>query len=287
MTKEHNKEFYSFSMVNCLKLMPQWDWQAFGTIMELAGTSRVELVPGFLFGSDWDNQITSDDDLKGQLDQLKKCYCVTSIQSLTFGLEINLGEPLVGNPSVRRRFIALAELGKQLACDVFVLGSPGQKKLSETLREVHKSKDNFIANCSWFASLLSGIGILSLEHNTIKQGAEFCNTLGDIIDAVLSVRGNEISNIGINLDTKCLIHEFGDSFRLTELLYSYKLHPLICSIQVSLDFLERSCAHQDQDVKALLDVARAYGLPISLEEFGLENQQLERLTMLWNSHLVD
>ena len=80
---------------------------------------------------------------------------------------------------------------------------------------------------------------LSLEHNTIVQGAEYCNTLAEIIDVVKTLGEQGIANAGINLDTKCLIQEFGDDVHVGELIANHGLAGMITSIQVSFDFLSR------------------------------------------------
>ena len=124
---------------------------------------------------------------------------------------------------------------------------------------------------------------LSLEHNTIVQGAEYCNTLAEIIDVVKTLREQGIANAGINLDTKCLIQEFGDDVHVGELIAKHHLAGLITSIQISFDFLTRNAPHRAEDHRQLLDFARALSPPLSLEEFGLLENHLLHFVDAWNS----
>jgi len=274
---------YSFSMVNLVKLLPEWNWQQFDRIMIKADTRRVELVPGMVLGSDWDREIDQPSACRDALAQLMSGYTVTSIQSLTYGLHINLADALKSNIDVLRRFQSLARLGDMLMCNVFVLGSPGQKKLKPSHVAPVASKQLFIENCAWIASILGPDRILSLEHNTSAQGAEFCNTLSEVVEVVLSLRALGALNVGLNLDTKCLIDEFGDDIGLSRIIREYRLCDIVSSIQVSLDFLARPDSQAREDEIALLQLAKDRYCPISLEEFGLVEDRLTSFIGLWNS----
>ena len=277
---------YSFSMINLVKLMPEWSWDAFDQVMVQAGTNRVELVPSMLLGMDWDQQI---EDENGPVQQALVClmqrYKVASIQSLTYGLQINLACQLVNHPELLRRLKALRVLARTTGCSVLILGSPGQKKHLDPDMGCDDHKQRFIANCSWMARTLGSEVKLSLEHNTIVQGAEYCNTLAEIIDVVKMLREQGIANAGINLDTKCLIQEFGDDVHVGELLANHDLAGLITSIQVSFDFLTRDAPHRAENHRKLLNFAHTGGLPLSLEEFGLDQSQLQPFAEAWNSQL--
>ena len=266
---------YSFSMINLVKLMPEWSWDSFDQVMGQAGTNRVELVPSMLLGIDWDQQIEEEDGpVQQALVRLLQRYKVGSIQSLTYGLQINLADQLVNHPELLRRLKALRVLARTTGCSVLILGSPGQKKHLDPAMGSVDHKQRFIDNCSWMARTLGPEVTLSLEHNTIVQGAEYCNTLAEIIDVVKTLGEQGIANAGINLDTKCLIQEFGDDVHVGELLANHGLAGLITSIQLSFDFLTRGAPHRTEDHRKLLDFAHARGLPLSLEEFGLLNSQL-------------
>ena len=268
-------------MVNLVKLMPEWNWQQFDQIMRLAGTTHVELVPGMVLGPQWDQQINEPSACTDHLAILTSKYTVTSIQSLTYGLNINLADLLSTNDDVLRRFESLAHLGERLKCRVFVLGSPGQKKLNTLYTDPEAVKQHFIENCAWMASVLAPSGNLSLEHNTKTQGADYCNTLRDVVDTVIALRGKGLCNVGLNLDTKCLIHEFGNDINLDELINTFALESIVASIQVSLDFLIRGGDQARSDEKRLLRLAQDLRCPISLEEFGLINEQLNVLISAW------
>ena len=274
---------YGFSMVNLVKMMPEWDWYHFAQIMVRAGTSRVELVPGMLLGSDWDQHLETSPKCAAAIERIKDSFTITSIQSLTFGLSINLSELLSTNDDAVRRFRSLARLGDLTGCNIFVLGSPAQKKLKRPDADISECKSHFTANCAWMASLLGIHRILSLEHNTLRQGAEFSNTLGDIVDIIRSLKLAGIANVGLNLDTKCLIDEFGIGFSLCELAEEYELRAHLTSIQVSLDFLERTGHMARSDEALLLQLARDRSCPISLEEFGLLDSQLNQFISFWQS----
>jgi sugar phosphate isomerase/epimerase len=274
---------YSFSMINLVKLMPEWSWDAFDQVMDQAGTNRVELVPSMLLGMDWDQQIEEENGpVQQALERLMERYTVGSIQSLTYGLQINLADQLINHPELLRRLKALGVLARTTGCSVLILGSPGQKKQLDPDMSSADHKQRFIANCSWMARTLGTEVKLSLEHNTVAQGAEYCNTLAEIIDAVKTLRAQGIANTGINLDTKCLIQEFGDNIHVGELLANHDLAGSITSIQVSFDFLTRNVPHRAEDHRQLLDFARALSPPLSLEEFGLIENQLLHFVDAWN-----
>jgi hypothetical protein len=282
MKSETSSVPYSFSMVNLINLMPEWSWQRFDEIMNQAQTKNVELVPGMVLGAEWDQYITKTSAASEALAQLMDCYTVTSIQSLTYGLNINLADALNSNNDVVRRFHSLAYLGNMLKCRVFVLGSPGQKKMTEIYKDPAALMNQFVVNCNWIANLLGNELILSLEHNTNAQGAEYCNTLADIMCAVKTIKFNGTDNVGINLDTKCLIHEFGENVDVGEMLANSELADLITSIQVSYDFLTREVPHRVEDQRQLLAFARERSLPLSLEEFGLMENQVNQFVKTWN-----
>jgi len=274
---------YSFSMVNLINLMPVWNWQQFDEIMSQAQTRNVELVPGMVLGSEWDKNISQPSATSDALELLTNSYSVTSIQSLTYGLNINLADVLSNNNDVIRRFQSLAHLGKLLSCRVFVLGSPGQKQMNTYYTDPERLKKQFIDNCAWMASVLAPSGTLSIEHNTKNQGADYCNTISDIVDVVTELRNSGIQNVGINLDTKCLINEFGGNLHLAELIDTYNLEAIITSIQVSLDLLGRSGRKSRIDEQKILQLAKTQGCPISLEEFGLPSEHFNEYISAWQA----
>ena len=275
---------YSFSMINLVKLLPVWSWKGFDQVMAQAGTKRVELVPSMMLGVDWDQQINDQTGTVQQaLERLLEHYKVESIQSLTYGLPINLAEPLIDHPKMRIRLDALAELGKATSCSVLILGSPGQKKIHNDVMTLAEHKQRFIENCSWIARKLGPEMTLSLEHNTIAQGAEYCNTFGDITEIVKTLRTRGLTNVGINLDTKCIIDEFGKDVRVDMLLAETSVKESISSIQISHDFLTRNTLHRDEDKRNLSAFAQTRNICPSLEEFGLEYDQLKAFIEAWTS----
>jgi sugar phosphate isomerase/epimerase len=275
---------YSFSMINLVQLLPEWSWAGFDQVMAQAGTNRVELVPSMILGGDWDQQIGEQSGVVRQaLERLLEQYTVGSIQSLTYGLPINLAEPLINHPELLTRLQALAVLAEATGCSVLILGSPGQKKLLNPAMSQAEHKQQFIANCNWMASTLGPKLILSLEHNTSAQGAEYCNTLGDIVDVVATLRRNGTANVGLNLDTKCLIHEFGREVKVGGLLAEPSISEMITSVQVSFDFLTRVTPDRNLDLLQLQAFARIRNLPLSLEEFGLLSSQLTSYVEAWKT----
>jgi hypothetical protein len=276
---------YSFSMVNLVKLMQKWDWDQFDKIMELAGTSHVELVPGMLLGSGWDRQPDQAFACTTALQRLKDTYKVSSIQSLTYGLNVNLFGDLSSDHEVLQRFRSLACLGRLLNCKTFVLGSPGQKKLISLNVDPGRSKEQFVKNCALMSSVLGHDSILSLEHNTIAQGAETCNTLRDMVDVISELKHLGIRNVCLNLDTKCLLDEFGIDVNISQLINRYELRTNVSSIQVSFDFLSRLGCQARSDEAALLELARDLCCPLSLEEFGLLDDQLGEFIGSWQAVL--
>mgnify|MGYP006278487291 CR=1 FL=1 len=276
---------YSFSMINLVKLLPDWSWPGFDQVMAQTGTNRVELVPSMVLGVDWDLQIGAQSGpVQNALERLLKQYEVASIQSLTYGLQINLADPLTNHPELLTRLQALAVLGKTIGCSVFILGSPGQKKLLNRSMSHEEHKQRFIDNCRWMANTLGPKLVLSLEHNTITQGAEYCNTLEDIIDVVTTLKRYGVANVGLNLDTKCLIQEYGGDMQIANILRMHGLLEVITSIQVSYDFLARDVPHSASDQRQLRAFALARNLPISLEEFGLLGNQVVSFVDIWRSN---
>jgi hypothetical protein len=284
MSQSQDVASYSFSMMNLVKLLAEWSWDGFDQLMSEVGTMRVEVVPSFCFGMDWDQKIEDQStSVYKNLEYLRKHYTVGSIQSLTYGLDIQLADQLINHPGLLRRLQALKMLGTYTKCSVFILGSPAQKKLLDPSISNNEHKQHFMANCSWMASILGPDLILSLEHNTREQGAEYCNTFADIVDIVSTLRCNGVHNVGINLDTKCLIQEFGEYVRVGELLLEPSVSDLVTSVQVSLDFLIRNTPYCADDHKQLRAFACVRDLPLSLEEFGLLPSQLHTFLEAWGS----
>lgn len=131
------------------------------------------------------------------------------------------------------------------------------------------------------ASRLSGHGILALEHNTLQQGAEYCNTLIEISNTVQAVKEMGVSNVGINLDTKCLIQELGEDFSLQGVLQNPEICDHIVSIQVSHDFLGRSAPNHAVDLYSLMQFIDQRKVSVSLEEFGLLDDGLDPFVIKW------
>jgi hypothetical protein len=284
MTPSFAGLLHSFSMINLVKLLPEWSWNGFDQVMAQACTDRVELVPSMLLGMDWDQQIDGQYGAVHQaMERLMERYTVSSIQSLTYGLQINLADQLINHPELLRRLMALGLLAKSVGCSVLVLGSPGQKKQLNPAMSRADHKQKFIANCSWMASMLGPELTLSLEHNTTVQGADYCNSLAEMVNAVKAIRDNGVRNVGLNLDTNCLIHEFGKNVCVGKLLASPELSDLITSIQVSYDFLSRNVPHRADDHRKLVAFARVRAITPSLEEFGLLENQVYDFVDSWKS----
>lgn len=271
-------------MINLVKLLPEWSWDGFDQVMAQACTDRVELVPSMLLGMDWDQQIDGQyGPVQQALKRLMERYTVASIQSLTYGLQINLADQLINHPELLRRLKALGKIGKSAGCSVLILGSPGQKKQLNPAMSRADHKQKFIANCSWIASILGPEFTLSLEHNTTVQGADYCNSLAEMVDAVKTIRDDGVRNVGLNLDTKCLIHEFGENVCVSKLLADPALSDLITSIQVSYDFVSRNVPHRIEDQRQLVAFSRARAITLSLEEFGLLENQVYSFVKTWKS----
>lgn len=265
-------------MINCVRLMPSWDQTVFDHIMKRAQTQALELVPSMILGNDWDCLLNSTADLPANLAEILNRYIITSIQSLTFGLNLNLADPTL---NLDNRLQALCLLGKATHCSLFVLGSPSQKKIDSSIGSIEQHSSLFAANCANMASRLSGHGILALEHNTLQQGAEYCNTLIEISNTVQAVKEMGVSNVGINLDTKCLIQELGEDFSLQGVLQNPEICDHIVSIQVSHDFLGRSAPNHAVDLYSLMQFIDQRKVSVSLEEFGLLDDGLDPFVIKW------
>lgn len=270
---------YSFSMINLIQLFDGWNLDKFESVLGIAQTRRIELVPSMILGSDWD--LRDDASTWSSLQVLKSRFEVTSIQSLTFGLNLQLTDDIGCHPSWQRRFRMLNQLGTMLSCHLYVLGSPGQKKLVADHGDSDAHQSRFADNCRVMAALLAPRGVLCLEHNTLQQGAEYVNTLAAIHAVVAGLEASGCLNVGINLDTKCLLQEFGENLHINELLADKSLASRIRTIQVSLDFLNRGCRHAERDIHHLAEFAAAHQIPISLEEFGLRQDQLQTFVNRW------
>jgi hypothetical protein len=271
---------YGFSMINFVRLVDQWNFTAVERIMKIVGTQRLELVPSMLLGVDWDLQDFEDSQV---FQEFARIYEVPSIQSLTFGLDLRLTDDFSACPAWQHRFRMLKRLGETLSCQLFILGSPGQKKLDPAVGDQRIHQQRFQDNCSRMAETLGPQGLLCLEHNTKEQGAEYCNNLASNLEIVTNLESMGCLNVGINLDTKCLLQEFSEAVQLHKLLSSPDLASRIKNIQVSLDFLSRSCSHAEEDIVYLLHLAQDNRIPISLEEFGLIPDQLDDFVSRWRS----
>ena len=269
----------SLSLITLIKPLPKWDLQRLNAIMSRLHIKCIELAPSMVLGYNWDTQICSAESIE-YLNLLQKNYIITSIQSLTYGIDLNLGQPIRTRLGASRRFASLAKLGHLLGCNTFVLGSPGQKRLVLGCENSTKSKNSFIDNCEWMASVLDPSQTLCIEHNTIEQGAEFCNILSETIEVIDELRSRGINNVGLNLDTKCLLYEFGESLNIAELIRSYDLDKYTGSIQISLDFLPQSKESRSTDIYELIHLAIKSDCNISLEEFGLGEAELDKLVEL-------
>jgi len=274
---------YSFSMINTLGIMPEWSWHSFDEIMIQAETNSVELVPSVLLGSDWDLHFCDHTEPCDSLLLLSSKYTVKTIQSLMHGLNVSLADCLCDSVEVTRRFRSLTRLADILNCKILILGSPGLKRINNFDEDVCMVKSRFIDNCAWIASSIAPNCILSLEHNTLMQGAQFCNTLADVVDVVQVLRSNGVCNVGLNIDTKCLIHEYGCYFGIADLERKYRLADVTTSIQLSFDFLLLQRAKESIDVEPLLRIANSSSCSISLEEFGLMRHQLPQFVGAWKS----
>ena len=281
---ELQEQTYGFSMINCVRMMPSWDQVVFDRIMTRAQTKTIELVPSMILGNDWDQLLLNTySELPSQLTNVLHKYKVSSIQSLTFGLDINLADPTL---SLDTRLQALCLLGQACNCSLFVLGSPAQKKIDSNLGTVEKHSSFFAANCALMARKLGHDCILALEHNTLQQGAQYCNTLNEMRNVVKVVKAKGIGNIGINLDTKCLIQELGTDVSLASLLQDQEISSYIVSVQVSNDFLSRESVNRDIDVCSLIEFTRSRNIPVSLEEFGLFDPDLDLYVMKWREAIT-
>jgi len=257
------------SMVSMLSFMEKWSTSFFTEYMESTGTKYVELVPSLVLGSSWhEDMVLTSEKYQDLIAFFTSRFCVLSIQSLLFGLDIQLGSIPSQLSPLECRFQALSTLGRQLGSSRFILGSPSSRRLVGQ-QSVANAYAAFIENCSFMASYLDLGQILSLEHNTSDQGAEFMNTLESIHDAVQQLRRNGIKNVGINLDTKCVISQFGRDCDLGIIL-SEGIRESISSIQVSYDFLKLSNSPAgSKNILLLSQIAQERSIPVSLEEYGL------------------
>ena len=273
---------YSFSMINFVKIMPAWDWDYFNEIMSMTQTKCVELVPSMLLGSEWDDIcFEKSNKYTSILDKFLSYYKVKSIQSLTYGLDINLAVNIAESAELKKRIKALGYLSKITGCSNFILGSPAQKKRDRGLSTSYDYSTNFLQNCRWIAEQLGDGIMLSLEHNTVIQGAEYCNTLADISEIVKVLRSKGVCNVGVNLDTKCLIDEFGPDLVISSLISSLGIEEIITSVQVDYEFLRRNLPSKVRDLHTLKRISSQHGNMIGLEEFGLGTDKISGFIEAW------
>ena len=276
---------YSFSMINYVKIEPKWQLDLFKALMIMAETEWVELVPSLLLGADWENTIHNPSGISRTiLKEFLSNFTIKSIQSLTYGLNIELGEDVRENDLMIKRFEALKLLCELTNCSTLILGSPAQKKITKLSNSAKHCIDQFTLNCQYMTELIGEKIILSLEHNTSTQGAEFANTLFDITEIVRNLKGQGIKNIGINLDTKCLTQEYGENVNLTAIIEELNIYDLITSIQISSDYLQRTAVTKTQDFKTLMQMAYDNGIDVSLEEFGIKNEQISDFIVSWKEN---
>ena len=257
------------SMVSMLSFMEKWSASFFAEYMGSTGTHYVELVPSFVLGPSWhEGMVLASENYQDMIKLFTSRFSVLSIQSLLFGVDIQLGSIPSHLSPLESRFQALSTLGRQLGCSRFILGSPSSRRLVGQ-QPVESAEDAFLENCSLMASYLDPDQILSLEHNTFHQGAEFMNTLESIHHVVRQLRRNGIQNVGINLDTKCVLNQFGPDCDLGIVL-SEGIRESISSIQVSYDFLKLSNSSAGaRNLLAVSQIAQENSIAVSLEEYGL------------------
>ena len=260
---------YSISMVSILSFMEQWSPDRFSAYMKTTKTNSIELIPSLVLGPSWQRfaELNSKE-YKDMLIFLNAEFNVSAIQSLLFGLDIQLGKTQLSSLPLQSRFQALSMLGRQLGCFRFILGAPSSRRLGSQQSHA-KAQSTFIDNCSLMASQLDLDQILCLEHNTLDQGAEFMNTLESVHYAVQELRRDGINNIGINLDTKCIANQFGDECHLHTILDD-ELIDNVYSIQISYDFVERGDSPAGlENIKTLSRIACEKSIVLALEEYGL------------------
>lgn len=264
---------YSFSMINFLEKMKFWDSHLFDELMSETGSDSIELVPSMVIGREFNMKT-----MLPELLAISRKYRVSSIQSLMYGLDISLASDISKNSEIIARIDTIKSLSSIFGCSVFVLGSPAQRKLTEA-RDINLNLENFRRNCIFLADSFSSHGTLSIEHNTPQQGAEFCNTLGGVYEMVSFMKSSGCLNVGINLDTKCLIQEFGSDVQIDEVVGA--ISESISSIQVSYDFLNRDDAIVSRNCQRIVDISLHNECPISLEEFGLKEGDIYKFAKRW------
>ena len=80
-------------------------------------TKCVELVPSMLLGSEWDDIcFEKSNKYTSILDKFLSYYKVKSIQSLTYGLDINLAVNIAESAELKKRIKALGYLSKITGC---------------------------------------------------------------------------------------------------------------------------------------------------------------------------
>jgi hypothetical protein len=182
------------------------------------------------------------------------------------------------------RLTNLASLAVDLQCTNIVLGGPRQRKISKKRQNNAYYTENFFANCQAILNILRAFGLnLSIEHNTRQQGADFMNNLDSCVQLIIALRSAGYGNVGLNLDTKCFSQEFGAECDIAETCASLCNRALITSIQVSYCFLTSNRKNLNKDISFIKELETQAGVPVSLEEFGLNPNSLDHFISLWQS----
>lgn len=218
----------------------KFDEEKLNYFLKIADTNSLEIVPSFIFGSNWTNDFLNNEKIIYDLIFfIKKKYNVFSMQSLTYGLDICLCELQEKNKEWIRRIESIGLISKKLDFKNLVLGSPNQKfsrfGKSQTIDFI--DKDNLIRNIDFLINNIPQDVTLSLEHNTKSQGAKIINKYKEVLELVLLFKEKNNNNIGINLDTACILNEYENLDNFFAENSDIKKHP-ISSIQIGNNFLD-------------------------------------------------
>jgi hypothetical protein len=255
------------STISLIKIYEKLSMKDLEKFSIFTGCSNFELVPGYIFGANWDSNLLNNEmEILNAIQDLPNSIKFKSMQSITYGIDISLFDNLLENINFKNRVLALVKLTNELNINNLVLGSPAQKKNNPKVSpEMYKI--NFEKNINFISRSLPDFCSLSLEHNTIKQGAEAINTLSTIKSVIIN---SNLSNVGINIDTQCLEDEFGSNFIFSNILNDYVIAERITSIQLCANIFN---PNNRSNLIEIFNFAKTRDIAISLEFIGEMNSE--------------
>jgi len=244
-----------FTLKSTQNLIGELPTQQLQKTLDSLNIDFLELVPSYIWGSDWNWQTT----------ELKNFPInVSSIQSLFYGIDICLSSynqvPEIYSNWLKRKQ-KIVEISNLLKPHCLILGSPLARKMSDLGEEF-----SLMQQKKFILELLDAIPItvgLAYENCSHKQGAEFALGLKGAIDVV-----NSVPNVkfGLNFDFESWVVETGESWTENlDDLWSQLLTVRVLNIQFGQSILEPGV------LQFLISLSELHDSPLGLEDMRLND----------------